>query len=89
MVRYTEKGMQIAQDALVVMNQRNFLLSPKMGHDLLLADGEKTGGYTTANFIWDLMRARNVTPMLPAVEAYYKGLKVTHRWINLVINSAT
>ncbi|RYQ86329.1 hypothetical protein Ahy_B10g106007 [Arachis hypogaea] len=76
MVGYTEKGMQIAQDALVAMNQRNFSLNPRTGSDLLLiAAGEKTGGYTTANFIWDLMRARNVTPILPAVEAYYKGLK--------------
>ncbi|MED6181220.1 hypothetical protein PIB30_017416 [Stylosanthes scabra] len=76
MVGYTEKGMQIAQDALVLMNQRNFLLNGKAGSDLLLlASGERTGGYTTANFIWDLMRAQNVTPSLPAIEAYYKGLK--------------
>ncbi|MED6107130.1 hypothetical protein PIB30_011145 [Stylosanthes scabra] len=76
MVGYTEKGMQIAQDALVLMSQRNFFLNSKVGSDLLLlAAGEKTGGYTTANFIWDMMRAQNVTPSLPAIEAYYKGLK--------------
>ncbi|KAF5479714.1 hypothetical protein F2P56_000514 [Juglans regia] len=76
MVGHTPKGMQIAQDALVNMNSRGFFLSPKIGSDLLLsASGEKTGGYTTANYIWDLMQARKVTPSLPAVEAYYKGLK--------------
>ena len=34
------------------------------------------GGYITANYIWDLLQARKITPFLPAVEAYYKGLKV-------------
>lgn len=76
MTGYTPKGMQIAQDTLVKMNSHNYYLDPKNGSDLLLkAAGEKTGGYTTANYIWDLMQARNVTPVLPAVEAYYKGLK--------------
>ncbi|XP_023912372.1 pentatricopeptide repeat-containing protein At4g35850, mitochondrial [Quercus suber] len=76
MVGHTPKGMQLAQDTLVNMNSRDFFLSPKMGSDLLLlASGEKTGGYTTANYIWDLMQARNFIPSLPAVEAYYKGLK--------------
>ncbi|KAL5572825.1 hypothetical protein UlMin_022422 [Ulmus minor] len=76
MVGHTPKGMQLAQDKLVEMNNRSFFLSPKMGSDLLLAaSGEKTGGYTTANYIWDLMQARNMPPSLPAVEAYYKGLK--------------
>ncbi|KAK7266828.1 hypothetical protein RIF29_19485 [Crotalaria pallida] len=76
MVGHTEKGMQIAQDILVRMNQRNFFLNNKMGSDLLLlAAGEKTGGYTTANYIWDLMRARNIVPSFAAVEAYYQGLK--------------
>ncbi|OAY25633.1 pentatricopeptide repeat-containing protein At4g35850, mitochondrial [Manihot esculenta] len=76
MVGYTPKGMQLAQDTLVNMNSRNFFLSPKQGSELLLvAAGEKTGGYTTANFIWDLMQARKITPSFPAVEAYYKGLK--------------
>lgn len=37
----------------------------------------QTGGYTTANYIWDLLQARKITPTFPAVEAYYKGLKVT------------
>ncbi|KAK6928405.1 Pentatricopeptide repeat [Dillenia turbinata] len=80
---YTPKGMQIAQDALVrlglplvQMNSRNFFLNPKTGSDLLLAAaGEKMGGYTTANFIWDLMQARKIVPTLPVVEAYYNGLK--------------
>ncbi|PNX88429.1 pentatricopeptide repeat-containing protein mitochondrial-like, partial [Trifolium pratense] len=76
MVGYTEKGMQISQDTLVRMNERNFFMNSKMGSELLLmAAGEKTGGYTNANYIWDLMRARNVYPSLAAVEAYYQGLK--------------
>ncbi|OIW12234.1 hypothetical protein TanjilG_06023 [Lupinus angustifolius] len=76
MVGYSEKGMQIAQDILVRMNERRFFLNNKMGSDLLLlAAREKTGGYTTANYIWDLMQARNITPSFPAVEAYYRGLK--------------
>lgn len=37
----------------------------------------QTGGYTVANYIWDLMQARNIIPQFPAVEAYYKGLKVS------------
>ncbi|XP_058778937.1 pentatricopeptide repeat-containing protein At4g35850, mitochondrial-like [Vicia villosa] len=76
MVGYTEKGMQISQDILVRMNERNFFMNARMGSELLLrAAGEKTGGYTNANYIWDLMRSRNVYPTLPAVEAYYQGLK--------------
>ncbi|XP_051144046.1 pentatricopeptide repeat-containing protein At4g35850, mitochondrial [Andrographis paniculata] len=76
MVGYTPRGMQLAQDTLVQMNSRGFFLNFKMGNDLLLiASGEKTGGFTTANFIWDMMQARNLTPSLPAVEAYYNGLK--------------
>ncbi|KAH7521921.1 hypothetical protein FEM48_Zijuj07G0083200 [Ziziphus jujuba var. spinosa] len=35
----------------------------------------ETGGYTTANYIWDLTQARKITSSLPAVEAYYNGLK--------------
>ncbi|XP_059314463.1 pentatricopeptide repeat-containing protein At4g35850, mitochondrial-like isoform X2 [Lycium ferocissimum] len=77
MVGYTPEGMQLAQDTLVNMNSRNFFLSPKMGSDLLLvAAGEKTGGYTTANLIWDMMQARKITPTFPAVQAYHDGLKV-------------
>lgn len=34
------------------------------------------GGYTTANYVWDLLQSRKINPSLPAVEAYYKGLKV-------------
>ncbi|XP_042498455.1 pentatricopeptide repeat-containing protein At4g35850, mitochondrial [Macadamia integrifolia] len=76
MVGHTPRGMQIAQDTLEKMTSRNFFLNPRMGNELLLAaSGEKTGGYTTANYIWDLMQARNITPSLPAVEAYYNGLK--------------
>lgn len=76
MVGYTEKGMQIAQDILVRMNERNFFMNNKLGSELLLlAAGEKTGGYSAANYIWDMMRARNITPSYPAVEAYYRGLK--------------
>ncbi|XP_061339556.1 pentatricopeptide repeat-containing protein At4g35850, mitochondrial isoform X2 [Gastrolobium bilobum] len=76
MVGYTEKGMQIAQDILVSMNQRNFFLNSKMGSELLLrAAGEKTGGYTNANYIWDLLQARRVVPSFAAVQAYYQGLK--------------
>ncbi|TKY46484.1 Pentatricopeptide repeat-containing protein mitochondrial [Spatholobus suberectus] len=76
MIGYTEKGMQIAQDILVRMNQRNFFVNNKLGSELLfMAAGEKTGGYMTANFIWDMMRARNISPSLAAVEAYYQGLK--------------
>lgn len=48
-----------------------------MGSDLLLvAAGEKTGGYTVANLIWDMMQARKMTPSFPGVQAYYDGLKV-------------
>ncbi|KAJ8572124.1 hypothetical protein K7X08_008635 [Anisodus acutangulus] len=77
MVGYTPEGMQLAQETLVNMNSRNFFLSPKMGSELLLiAAGEKTGGYTTANLIWDMMQARKITPTFPAVQAYHDGLKV-------------
>ncbi|XP_014497575.1 pentatricopeptide repeat-containing protein At4g35850, mitochondrial [Vigna radiata var. radiata] len=76
MTGYTEKGMQIAQDILVRMNERNFFVNTRMGSELLLiAAGEKTGGYTTANYIWDMMKVRKINPLFPAVEAYYKGLK--------------
>ncbi|XP_062152587.1 pentatricopeptide repeat-containing protein At4g35850, mitochondrial [Alnus glutinosa] len=76
MVGYTPKGLQLAQDTLVKMNSRGFFLSPKMGSDLLLAaSGEKTGGYTIANYIWDMMQAHKIPLSFPAVEAYYKGLR--------------
>ncbi|KAK2661628.1 hypothetical protein Ddye_000202 [Dipteronia dyeriana] len=76
MTGYTPRGMQLAQDTLVNMNSRNFFLSPKLGNDLLLiAAHEKNGGYTTANYIWDLMQARKINVSFPAVEAYYYGLK--------------
>ncbi|CAH9122646.1 unnamed protein product [Cuscuta epithymum] len=76
MVGHTTRGMQIAQETLLTFNERNFILSVKMGNDLLLAAaGEKTGGYTVANLIWDMMVGRNATLQLRAVEAYYNGLK--------------
>ncbi|KAK6153108.1 hypothetical protein DH2020_012747 [Rehmannia glutinosa] len=76
MVGYTPRGMQLAQETLVNMNSRGFFLSFKMANDLLLAAaGEKTGGYTVANLIWDMMQARKMIPSLPAVEAYHNGLK--------------
>lgn len=77
MVGYTPEGMQLAQETLVNMSSRNSFLDPKMGSDLLLvAAGEKTGGYTVANLIWDMMQARKMTPSFPGVQAYYDGLKV-------------
>ncbi|KAL2521879.1 Protein disulfide-isomerase [Forsythia ovata] len=77
MVGYTPKGMQLAQDTLVNMNSRRFTLNVRMANDLLLAaSGEKTGGYTTANLILDMMQALRMTLSLPAVQAYYNGLKV-------------
>ncbi|KAI5022272.1 pentatricopeptide repeat-containing protein At4g35850, mitochondrial [Hordeum vulgare subsp. vulgare] len=76
MIGYTPRGMEVAQATLEKMTERKFFLNPKMGTDLLLAaSGEKTGGYTTANYIWDMLQTRNIVPALPAVEAYYKGLK--------------
>ncbi|KAL4193237.1 hypothetical protein AMTRI_Chr06g175870 [Amborella trichopoda] len=76
MVGYTPRGMQIAQETLEKMTARGFFLNLRMGNDLLLAAaGEKTGGYTTANYIWDLLQSRKITPSFPAVDAYYKGLK--------------
>ncbi|XP_073101269.1 pentatricopeptide repeat-containing protein At4g35850, mitochondrial-like [Elaeis guineensis] len=75
-VGYTPQGMQLAQDTLEKMNGRGFFLNPKMGSDLLLvAAGEKTGEYTTANYILDLLQSRNINPSLPAVETYHEGLK--------------
>ncbi|CAL5336635.1 unnamed protein product [Camellia sinensis] len=77
MVRYTPKGMQLALETLENMTSRDFFLSPKMGNDLLLvAAGEKTGGYTMANYVRDLMQARKIIPSPPSVEAYYNGLKI-------------
>ncbi|XP_043714006.1 pentatricopeptide repeat-containing protein At4g35850, mitochondrial [Telopea speciosissima] len=75
MVGHTPRGMQLAKDTLANMSSRNFFLNAKMGNELLLAaSGEKTGGYETANYIWDLMQTRKINPSFPAVEAYYKGL---------------
>jgi hypothetical protein len=78
MIGHTPRGMQLAQETIEKMTSRNFFLNARMGTDLLLAaSGEKTGGYTIANYVWDLMQNRRITPSLPAVEAYYKGLKVS------------
>ena len=47
----------------------------------------QTGGYTTANYIWDMLQTRNIIPALPAVEAYYKGLKVSFNILESVMSS--
>jgi hypothetical protein len=76
MVGYTQRGMQLAQSYLEKMNARGFFLNPRMGSDLLIvAAGEKTGGYVTVNYIWDMLQSRKIVPALPAVEAYHRGLK--------------
>nr|XP_043615382.1 pentatricopeptide repeat-containing protein At4g35850, mitochondrial [Erigeron canadensis] len=76
MTGYTPKGMQVALDKLTEMNSRGMSLNVTTGNALLLAaSGEKSGGYTMANMVWDLMQARNITPSLPAIQAYYYGLK--------------
>ncbi|CAN6331395.1 unnamed protein product [Urochloa humidicola] len=76
MIGHTPRGMQVAQETIEKMVSRNFFLNARMGTDLLLAAaGERTGGYTTANYVWDLLQSRNITPSLHAVEAYHKGLK--------------
>ncbi|CAM8902067.1 unnamed protein product [Rhodiola kirilowii] len=76
MVGHTPRGMQLAQSTLEEMVTENITLPPKYTNGLLLAAaGEKTGGYTTANYLWDLMQARNLNPSTLAVEAYYNGLK--------------
>lgn len=76
MVGYTPRGMQLALETLEKMTSRGIRLNPRMVNDLLLAaSGEKTGGYTMANYLWDLMQSRNMNPLPAAVEAYYRGLK--------------
>ncbi|KAL3636651.1 hypothetical protein CASFOL_018950 [Castilleja foliolosa] len=76
MVGFTPRGMQLAQETLVNMHSRNLFLGFKVANELLLiAAGDKSDEYTVANFIWDLMQSRNMIPSLPAVEAYYDGLK--------------
>eukprot|EP01018_Ginkgo_biloba_P029967 Gb_40110 [translate_table: standard] len=77
MLGHTPRGMEIAQDALQKMAKRGWFLNARIGGELLTgAAGETTGGFTTANYIWDTMQARGVIPPLSAVEAYYKGLKL-------------
>lgn len=77
MIGYTPKGMKLAQETLENMISKGLYLNKKMGTDLLLAaSGEKTGGFTVANLIWDmLMQSGKVIPSFPAVQAYYYGLK--------------
>ncbi|XP_031260220.1 pentatricopeptide repeat-containing protein At4g35850, mitochondrial [Pistacia vera] len=76
MVGYTPRGMQLAEKTLLSLNDKGFYLTHKQGSDLLIAaSGEKTGGYTTANLIWDMMQARKIPLSFAAVEAYYYGLK--------------
>ncbi|MQM01745.1 hypothetical protein Taro_034498 [Colocasia esculenta] len=73
---YTARGMQAAQETLEKMSARGFFLNAKIGNELLLAaSGEKTGGFTTANYIWDLMQSRKVNVNFPACDAYLNGLK--------------
>ncbi|KAG4911985.1 hypothetical protein JHK82_052572 [Glycine max] len=55
----------LAEGAMVGYTEKGM----QMAQDIL------TGGYITANYIWDLMQARGITPSFPAVEAYYQGLK--------------
>ncbi|KAL8097706.1 hypothetical protein AgCh_030720 [Apium graveolens] len=76
MVGYTPRGMHEAEEKLKQMASVNLFLSAKMGSDLLIiASGEKTGGFTVANLIWDMMQDRKTPLSLPAVEAYHQGLK--------------
>ncbi|XP_042387061.1 pentatricopeptide repeat-containing protein At4g35850, mitochondrial-like isoform X1 [Zingiber officinale] len=76
MVGHTPRGMQLAQETLEKMHARGIFLNTKMGNDLLLAAaGEKTGGYTTANYVWDLCQNRGINSNFAAVKAYYEGLK--------------
>lgn len=75
MIDHTPKGMEIARETLEKMVAKRWFLTPKIGGELLaIASGEQIGGFTTANYIWDLMQARQIVPPLPAVEAYHKGL---------------
>ncbi|KAI7740066.1 hypothetical protein M8C21_022128, partial [Ambrosia artemisiifolia] len=63
------------------MMSRNFNLNPLTTNAILLvASGEKTGGYTITNMVWDLMQARNIVPSLPACQAYYNGLRRQILW---------
>lgn len=76
MVGHTPRGMKIAYDALEQMNTRGIFLNPTMGSNILLAAAREKGGtYINANFIWDLLQARNIVPFREAVETYYNGLK--------------
>lgn len=45
----------------------------------------QTGGYTTANYLWDLMQARRYVPSQPAVEAYFDGLKVSPLLYSIIL----
>ncbi|KMZ60625.1 putative Pentatricopeptide repeat-containing protein [Zostera marina] len=72
----TPHGMQVAQDTLEKFNSKGYFLNIWQGSALLLAaSGEESGGFTTANYIWDLMASRRTFPAFHAMEAYLKGLK--------------
>ncbi|KAH9308526.1 hypothetical protein KI387_036437, partial [Taxus chinensis] len=75
MIGHTPKGMEVARDALEKLTARGWFLTPRIGGELLTAaSGDQIGGFTTANYIWDLMQSRQMFPPLTAVEAYHKGL---------------
>ncbi|KAK1295165.1 Pentatricopeptide repeat-containing protein [Acorus calamus] len=76
MVGYTPRGMEIAENTLNQMVSMKLLPTVNAGSELLIvASREPEGSYTCANFIWDMLRNRGVTPSFPAVDAYLKGLK--------------
>ena len=60
-------------EMLIIFHQILFITL----HILVKIISLQTGGYTTANYIWDLMQARKIIPSFPAVEAYYNGLRVS------------
>ncbi|KAG0471785.1 hypothetical protein HPP92_016331 [Vanilla planifolia] len=75
MLERTPERMKLAFDYLEKMNARGLFLNARQGNDLLLAAALDEGDYVNANYIWDMMQSRKTTVFLPAVEAYYKGLK--------------
>ncbi|KAK1271504.1 Pentatricopeptide repeat-containing protein [Acorus gramineus] len=78
MIGYTPRGMEIAENTLNQMVSMKIFPNVNAGSELLIAaSGEAEGSYTCANFIWDMLRNRGVTPSFPAVDAYLKGLKAT------------
>lgn len=59
--------------SLIVRNV--YMLLSSISHHFVIK--LQKGGYTTANYIWDLTQARKMPLSFPAVEAYYNGLKVS------------